>query len=174
MAKILLSVPHTGTRFTDFFLKHIGVIYRQIHVDQVHRLEQFVNPQLIIPMRDPILCWCSHYLNQYKTAATSKEKWIKNQTDLTTEYWATLRVYGDKGNTVYLRLDAEDRIAELQAVADFCGSEMPVDKFVWECIGGTEGRPRNYDLWESVKETFTEDEIEYLETSLSPLRKKYV
>lgn len=177
MANIILSVPHTGTRFVSAFLDDMGVGYLQHHTEgsEAEKIEGLLiaSPKFIIPMRDPLLNWMSHYLYYGRSVSVSRFDMIKNLTAIVLEYWFLLEYFEPKAEKEYLYLNTKGRNAELQKVADFVGSEQPITNFEWRNIGGGKGPPEDYDLWKAIKSSLTPKEVSYIMKSLLEVRKKY-
>ena len=173
MATIVYSVPHTGTRFTIKFFDQIGVAYRQFHTDSVEQVEEDPNPKIVVPMRDPLLCWMSHYIPHVRALDINRSERIQTVVDNLVEDWALLGYIEDRFNYVHLRLDTKDKQKELQKVADYVKAQLPISKFKWENIGVSKDVPGNYELWETLKQTLNQDEIACIMSSLSAIRKKY-
>jgi len=165
MAILLLSVPHTGTRFAMLFLDTIGVIYHRYHTgaEDMEEIAEHVNPGIVIPLRDPLLCWMSSYkdFDGNKNQSMTTLKSVKG-------FWECLDNCILEQEHIFLRLDTNDREAELAKVAEFCGASVPAENFTWEHIGSSE-IVATQELWE-------ESDYRYkpvVERELAPIREQY-
>ncbi len=177
MAILLYSVPHTGTRFASKFLDKIQIVYRQYHTEAVEGVEEHLDskyqPKIVIPMRDPLLCWMSHYIPYGRSIDINRTQRIQNVADNMLEDWELLNYIEQRSDYVHLRLDTQDREKELQKVADYVESKEPISNFKWENIGVSKEVPNNYDLWEALKQTLNQDEIDCIMNTLSGVRRRY-
>ena len=163
---LILSVRHTGTRFTRKFLEQIEVRFEQIHAikEMAERIAPLISGGMIIPMRDPLLSWISHYIE-------NKQRGMDGVTSRFIESWDCLKEYADQGPHIYLRLDTEDKAAELEKVAEFCDVYEDIN-FKWEGVGVTKDAPSDYDLWAEIRRELP-DNGEILLDKLAPYRDRY-
>lgn len=175
MAIILLSVPHTGTRFAWSFLDALGVVFRQEHTEpsMIEEIQLHLNPKFVIPMRDPLLTWVSHYLEVEHPLHITRFEFIKNITPIVMEFWTWLEYFEERNEYIHLRLDTDDKGKTLQDVADFVGADMPISNFEWRNVGVSAGMPSDYDLWNIMSKEFSQEEVKYIEISLLPMRERY-
>jgi len=163
---ILLSVPHTGTRFSMAFLNSIKVLYRQYHSEKaaVDDLRHEKSNKVLIPVRDPLLAYTSRLLRVNDYRIVLKEVVMNYTLLLEMESWFS--------DIEYLRLNTEDRPAELQSVADFCGYDGPIT-FTWETVGSLKPKATDYTIWDIISEELEDGEKEKALESLEPFRKHY-
>lgn len=177
MAIILFSVPHTGTRFAAKFLEAIHAKYRQYHTEATERVEEHIDskyqPKIVFPMRDPLLCWMSHYIPYARSMDINRFDRIKNVAQNVADDYNLLTYIEELTPCVHLRLDTKDRPKELQKVADHVESTQPISNFTWENVGVSREVPSNYALFETVKQTLNPDEIEIIMETLFDVRKRY-
>ncbi len=166
MANIVFSVPHTGSRFTWQYLDLLKVVYRKHHTDKeaVEDLFYEEGSKLVIPMRDPLLCFISHCSIE---ANSKKEKLLNAVVD----GWEILLSQLESFDHVYLRLDAPDQQGELRKVADFLGVEYKEMSF--DPVGVTRNRPSDYLLWKRLKLKWGKPFSDEVISRLKPVRERY-
>lgn len=172
---VLLSVPHTGTRFTMAFLDAIGAKYRNYHstmraYDDI-RNETNMTQRVIIPVRDPLLCFTSTFMRNGHVENVMRHVEVSYTFLKFMETWFQ--------RIEYLRLDTDNRDAELLKIADFCGIERDY-KFQWETIGSMwekKGSPKpdatDYAAWEIVSNKFFPEKKDEILKMLKPYRQYY-
>jgi len=179
MAIILYSVPRTGTRFAAKFLTAIQSGFRQHHTDSVEFVEEHIGskytPKIVIPIRDPLLCWMSNYVLAARAATINRFERIKNVAQNVAEDYELLNYIEERTPCIHLRLDTKekDRPAVLQRIADHVEATEPISNFTWENVGVSKNVPNNYELWETLKQTLNQDEIDCIMETLSIPRKRY-
>lgn len=179
---ILLSVPHTGTRFTIAFLKSIKVIHLQYHTSasMMDEIQHLFSTKAIIPVRDPLLAYIS---TMNKCNMSSPKDFYTVLNNIVMEYKLLLLCQGVLGTETtapkpwfdeihYLRLDAEDTDLEMRKAADFCGYEGPVN-FKWEPVGNDKPDPTSYAVWDVVSGHFPAGEKQRVLDALKPFREHY-
>ena len=168
---ILLSVQHTGTRFTATFLESMGVIYRQYHSELQYVDElRHENAKVVIPVRDPLLAFTSLYQR-----ASDKRFTLKQVIE---SYDLLMLITGAETNKpwfehiIYLRLDATDRDATLKDVADFCDFKDQIT-FKWEPVGNMAPTPTDHTMWEFITREWPDAEKQKVLDALAPARAHY-
>lgn len=166
MANILFSVPHTGTRSLQAYLDHLNVVYRFFHTtkEDAEKLLYEKGSKLIIPMRDPLLCFLDHM------RLSSDSEAIKT-CDMVVKYWEILEKEEQGFDRIYLRLDNEPLIKQLADIADFIGAES--ESYDWKMKGLADDRYCDYDLWGRWKAYHGKEVSNYVEEQLAPHRKYY-
>lgn len=168
MAIIVLSVPHTGTRFLCRFLDSIGVIYRQYHseLQNLEDLQWETDSKAVIPIRDPLLCFTSTYC---RAKPEHFEAVLRN---VVTSYDLLLEL--EKGfDFAYLRLDDKDYISQYEKLKAFTGSELPIDKTLIAPVGQRTSTPTDYDLWSLVSKHWSAGKKQSVTAALRPYREYY-
>lgn len=156
---ILLSVPHTGTRYTAKFLESLGISYRQYHSEpSMFEDLQWESGKAIVPMRDPALQWVSTHFR----ADLSN---VRKTLNFCMTCWDLLGRLEPEFNVEYLRLDASDHQAELKKIALFCDTFLLAD-YGNTPVGNILKDPISYDLWDMHKTSKVEE-------ALKPYREKY-
>ena len=155
---IVLSVPHTGTRYTCKFLEHLGVNYRQYHSEPGSYEDLlYESGKAVIPMRDPILQFLSSHFLANITNEKATLKFCMTCWDLLGELEKNFDVE-------YLRLDA-DRQPELQKIAKHAGKVL-ADPYEIGPVGNQFAQPLDYEMWAKHR-------IPEAEEALAPYRTKY-
>ena len=164
---ILMSVQHTGTRFTASFLESLGVIYLQYHTDpkSVTRLAWETKNKAVIPVRDPLLAYLSTHMRSPKRPSNLNEVIIRYDVMLEME---------KRFEHVYLNLNTDDRSKELRKVADFCG--YPKDagiNFTWSPVGNNAAEPIDLKMWEVLSDKLESGIKDMILNELGPYREHY-
>ncbi len=149
---IVLSVPHTGTRFACTYLDKLKVIYRQIH-SEPHCVGdiRYETGKAIIPVKDPILAFCSTFI---RSNPLDFEKVL----DRLVINYGLLMQMEDWFDFKYFRLDAKDQDAELEKIANFCGKEKL--SYKWEPIGNVNDTATDYKVWGIIKKDWGDSKID--------------
>jgi len=70
---LLLSVPHTGTRYTERVLEGFGCTVETHHVSEPNLLKSpFREMPAVVPLRDPYLCFLSWWKDEIDADAENK------------------------------------------------------------------------------------------------------
>ncbi len=158
MSILVLSVPHTGTRFTCKFLDKIRVNYRQYHAEPASFEDlQFESGKVIIPLRDPILQFLSTYL---RNGLYNDKKTL----EISVACWELLGELEDQFDIEYLRLDGNLQ-DEMARVAGHCGVDL-TEEYDTSPVGNQYDEPVGYDLWDKFR-------VDGAEEALKPYRDKY-
>ncbi len=179
MAILPLSVPHTGTRFTEVYLKTLNVVVKDFaHVDDVdiEYLLQHKHMQVVLPLADPVRCWDSHWREKKDGININHRAAVENLTRMICRWYGNLQLIEEAMPHVHLRVDgpAEERPEVLKKVRDFLGVEEPSEPFKWRVIGGGKGAMRKpYAMWNSTARTLKPDIVEYVLNELKPYRERY-
>lgn len=174
---ILLSVPHTGTRFTREFLRSIKVMHEQYHTERsmLDEITHLNSTTALVPIRDPLLAYTSTVLrsNDYNGVlnyvAVNYKLLLMMEGALGTETEEPKPWFTD---IHYFRLNAEDQALEMRKAADFCGYDGPID-FVWKPVGNEKPEPTSYAVWEIISDHFPRGEKEKVLETLKPFREYY-
>ena len=162
---LVLSVPHTGTRFTCKLLESLGVIYRQYHTEpyNVDAL-RWESGRAVVPVRDPILCFCSTYLRGNPGDLTG----ILDR--VTLSYTLMMQIEG-WFDCHFLRLDASDKQQAVDDVARFCDAQAV--KYKWGPVGNINDISTDYKMWNAVSKTIEQDKIAMVDRRLQDAREHY-
>lgn len=175
---IVLSVPYTGTRFTCSYLDHLRVNYVQKHTEVPNINELFFRSgnfvtgkqnKAIIPVRDPLLTFVSSYL---RTRDDPDERDIKPTLDSVVLSY-DLMIQMEKWFDFYqLRLDCDDKKAELKRIAEFCNVEFD-DKFKWNPVGNINDKATDYNLVKAITKDWPKNITAMVERRLQIARDYY-
>jgi len=117
---IVLSVPHTGTRFTCSYLDVLGVNHKQYHTEPaMYEDLLWEEGKAIVPLRDPILQFLSSHFRHDLVSPTKT-------LEFSIACWELLGELEKKFEIQYLRLDS-DMPKELGKIANFCGVDSIKD-----------------------------------------------
>ena len=168
MATIVLSVPHTGTRFTMSFMDRVGVIYRQHHSDgpAMTAIQHEAPCKAVIPVRDPLLCFTTTLMQ------AGEDKFDRILMDVLYQY-SLLFEAQTWFECEHLWLDADDHDAELAKIAAFCDAPIPSSDFVWEPVGVTGSAPTSYALWELLAKRLGSEKADKALSYLAAVRGVY-
>lgn len=175
---IVLSVPHTGTRFTCSYLDHLRVNYVHRHTEVEHINELYYRSgnfrtgkqnKAIIPVRDPLLTFVSSYI---RTRDDPTEADIKPALDRVVLSYDLIMQMEDWFNFVHLRLDCDDKKLELQRIAEFCDAEFD-DKFKWKPVGKLNDKVTDYNLVKLITKDWPKDIMALVERRLQIAREYY-
>ncbi len=166
---LLLSVPHTGTRYTLRFLESIGVHARQYHSEPPSYEDlQWEKGKAIIPLRDPALQFTSMHFRAKLRAPEKTLKYCVTCWSLLIRLENLLIEVDDveqkRFQVDYLRLSA-DQQTELERIARFCGTELKT-KYESSPVGSYLDDPIGYDIWDEHK-------TPEIEEALKPYREHY-
>lgn len=148
---VILSVPHTGTRFTCSYLDHLRVNWIQRHSEVSNINDLYYHSgnfrtgkqnKAVIPVRDPLLTFVSSYL---RTRDDPTEADIKPTLDSVVLSYDLMIEMEDWFDFTHLRLDCDDKKSELKRIAEFCGAEFD-DKFKWDPVGSINDKATDYNL----------------------------
>lgn len=135
----LLSVPHTGTRFTERLLGPLYKMHTDLGVERKRmprlRLLLEMSRVIVSPLRDPQKVWASFCRRRH----TGERFW---------EGWRILEVLHQEFKIHYLPVDTPDRQLYLDEIAKGLGRKIETD---WEPIGNkdvTHGLLLDQDLTE--------------------------
>jgi len=162
---IVLSVPHTGTRFACNYLDKLRVIYRQVHsepssVDDI----RYESGKAIIPVKDPLLAFCSTFLRG------NPERFDRILDKIVIDYALLMQMEG-WFNFEYFRIDADNQDAELEKIAKFCGKEkLDLD---WLPVGNVSSKATDYETWKIIIDDWDDSKIKLVERRLQSARAHY-
>ena len=156
---LLLSVHHTGTRYTQRHLESIGVHYRQHHSEPSNYEDlHWLSGKAVVPLRDPALQWTSSHFRENLRSS-------KLTLDFCVTSWNLLIRLEEKFEVEHLRIEADDPQAELEKITRFCGVD-PTDNYATNPVGNILKQPIGYDLWDEHK-------TPEIEAALRPYREHY-
>lgn len=168
MAIIVLSVPHTGTRFLCTFLDSVGVIYRQYHSEPQNLLDlgYETKNKAVIPVRDPLLCLVS-------TLARSDLNNIENILDSVVMNYELLINLESQFDFEYLKVSSEDVYLEFQKIHEFAEAPLPMPESAPRPVGMIADTPTNYKTWEIFANQLGKDKAVEIEARLFDIRAHY-
>ena len=120
---MVLSVPHTGTRFAKRVLQQRCKV-RPIHVtDSEEVIEQRLSECafVVMPIRNPEDCW----RGWYKRGRGDAEKFVAA--------WRAYQVWADRTDPMILPIDTPSRKDYLGQIEQALGTTLPTD---WQPVGG--------------------------------------
>lgn len=134
----IVSVPHTGTKFTESVLHKMGCETRHAHTNSEHPSQcpkAFLGSgRVVVPLRNPLM------------AAVSS---LKRGETPRMEGFQLLAEYRDNPAVHFFRVDCfpHERDARLTALAEFCGAEVPEED--WAPVNATT-EALQYDLNDAI------------------------
>ncbi len=164
MAIIVLSVPHTGTRFLCSFLDSVGVIYRQYHSEPQNLMELGweTKNKAVIPVRDPLLCFTSTLARHN----ASDVDFVLREVLANFEILINLESQFD---FEYLHIMTPD----FQKIHTFVNAPLPLPEETPKPIGMIADTPSNYKTWDILsKQIGVKKTVEALE-KLADVRAHY-
>ncbi len=135
----IVSVPHTGTKFTESVLHKMGCETRHTHTGSEHPAQcprTFLESErVVVPLRDPLM------------AAVSSM--VRGETPAP-EGFRLLAEHRNNPAVHFFRVDcpAHERVARLAALAEFCGAEVPEED--WAPVN-TVKEPLEYSWDDAVR-----------------------
>ena len=141
---LALSVQHTGTRFLMKFLKDYRVKYRHFHTtdDAMKTIVLHPSKRAIVPLRDPVLSFMTHYNNPAMFNEDTLSKIVSQ--------WKNLIKLCDCYQIQFLRLDARDTDREMPRFADFCGLDIEIKDYEWTPVRGEKNPSAEINNWGDV------------------------
>lgn len=124
----IVSVPHTGTKFTEYVLLAMGCDVRHAHLHSGNSSQDArqwfrTGAKIVVPWREP-----------QKAAESARKRGEEPRPD--TEFWE-LQGWATFPHVHVFRVEPEDRPAELAALAAFVGADAPdID---WSPVNAWEG-----------------------------------
>lgn len=112
----IVSIPHTGTKFTCMVLLKMGCVIRHAHLHAAHPAQngrQWLreDPKVVVPWREP-----SKVIESFQKRG--EEPRPEPEFDEILEWTA-------RPNVHRFRVEPDDREAELAALAEFVGADVP-------------------------------------------------
>lgn len=167
MAKIVFTVPDTGTRFAINYLRRLGLVVTGLHTGKIDKIRDFTAPKLLITLRDPLVAFMSSYIRRPQRDEESALQMLETRI----KDWAELEEVKNLYPFVTLRIDGPEgeRESELKKVADFFGVDT-VD-FGWQVVGANNWAPTTIEMWDKVP--WSKQTKEKIEKGLKPFRENY-